>query len=260
MKAYFDEIAPDYDVGFSESITGKMQRNRVWHFLETRILPGHKATILEINCGTGVDALWLASKGHDVLATDVSSGMIETASAKPRPANLQFKTAGFGDLVLLAEKNSLDFIFSDFGGLNCIPPVELERFLSDAFGLLKPGGSLALVLMPGFCLWESLYFLLKKPSFTFRRMQTKAPAQGFTHPFDVYYYNPSDLVKMGKGRFHMKFAAPIGFFLPPSCLDGFFAKRPSWMQTLMSLEKHIENLPFLSRMSDHFIIELKKIP
>jgi len=88
MKVAFDDLAKDYDVGFTESAIGKMQRNRVWHFLGHRILSSEKSKILEVNCGTGVDAIWLADKGHEVLATDISPEMIERASSKFQPKNL----------------------------------------------------------------------------------------------------------------------------------------------------------------------------
>jgi ubiquinone/menaquinone biosynthesis C-methylase UbiE len=258
MKAVFDELAKDYDVDFSESATGKMQRHRVWYFLKKRILKSGKSKILEVNCGTGVDAVWLAEKGNIVLATDVSEDMITKALSKKFTSNLQFQRAGFAEISGLSESESLDLIFSDFGGLNCISSPELEKFLSDSYELLKPGGSLALVIMPRFCLWESVYYLFKKPSIAFRRLQKKAKAMGFKLPLDVYYFNPSDLLKLSKGKFQIAFSAPIGFFLPPSYLENFFSTRPSLLGFLNRLERMVGRFSFLSKLSDHYIIQLTK--
>ena len=47
--------------------------------------------MLEINCGTGIDADWLAKKGHFVIASDISSKMIEIAKKKYDHSNLIFK-------------------------------------------------------------------------------------------------------------------------------------------------------------------------
>ena len=47
--------------------------------------------MLEINCGTGIDADWLAKKGHFVIASDISSKMIEIAKNKYDHSNLIFK-------------------------------------------------------------------------------------------------------------------------------------------------------------------------
>ena len=40
------------------------------------------AALLELGCGTGDDALALASRGYRVVATDVAAGMVERARAK----------------------------------------------------------------------------------------------------------------------------------------------------------------------------------
>jgi len=258
MSAVFDELAKGYDVDFTESAIGKLQRNRVWNLLETHILPAGKSKILEVNCGTGVDAIWLATKGNDVLATDISIEMIQTASSKNTHSNLNFHQAGFSEILSISEKKSVDFIFSDFGGLNCIPPMELEKFIHDSSEILKPGGSLVLVIMPKFCLWETLYYLFKKPSIAFRRLQNKARALGFQLPLDVYYYNPSDVEKLGNGKFRTTFLAPVGFFLPPSYLECFFSTRPQLLKILNRFEIFVENIFLLSRFSDHYMIKLTK--
>ena len=79
-KAIFDSSATTYDSDFTFSEIGKLQRNRVHVFLAKNILNQNKLSVLEINCGTGEDALWLAERGCDVIATDASSKMIEVVS------------------------------------------------------------------------------------------------------------------------------------------------------------------------------------
>ena len=48
-----------------------MLRGRVWQTLERTFTPGQH--ILELACGTGEDALWLAQRGIQVTATDGSA-------------------------------------------------------------------------------------------------------------------------------------------------------------------------------------------
>ena len=45
--------------------------------LEARFSAGHR--VLELNCGTGEDAVFLARRGVRVLATDLSGAMVEAA-------------------------------------------------------------------------------------------------------------------------------------------------------------------------------------
>src|SRR5690242_16912495 len=80
----FDAVAHGYDAGFSHTMLGRMMRERVWILLSNRVGELSRATtsILEINCGTGEDAIWFAKQGGNVLATDVSAEMIAVAKAK----------------------------------------------------------------------------------------------------------------------------------------------------------------------------------
>src|ERR1043166_6681556 len=80
--AAFDIMAADYDTAFSRSLTGDCQRSQVYEWLSDFIKDKKELNILEINCGTGDDALWLASLGHSVIATDISAAMIAEAKDK----------------------------------------------------------------------------------------------------------------------------------------------------------------------------------
>ena len=40
------------------------------------------ANVLELNCGTGEDAIWMANKVDHIEATDISEKMIQMAQAK----------------------------------------------------------------------------------------------------------------------------------------------------------------------------------
>jgi ubiquinone/menaquinone biosynthesis C-methylase UbiE len=79
----FDILAETYDADFTQSQIGKLQRERVWKFLQAILQTlGRPLKILEINCGTGEDALRLAAMGHNIVATDASEIMIEKAQQK----------------------------------------------------------------------------------------------------------------------------------------------------------------------------------
>src|SRR5439155_1758061 len=75
--APFDAIADTYDESFSDSSIGRAQRRVVWMETDRTFQAGQR--ILEINCGTGIDALHLAHRGVAVLACDASPRMIAVA-------------------------------------------------------------------------------------------------------------------------------------------------------------------------------------
>lgn len=158
---HFSPVARTYDAAFTETLVGRMQRQIVWDALEA-LLQDRPLRVLEINCGTGEDACWLARRGCWVLATDASPAMVAVAQEKARQEGLPVETrvCDFSGLAQLAERD-FDLVLSNFGGLNCIPPDELAALWPVLLDKLRPGGHLVAVLMGRFCWWESLYFLIK---------------------------------------------------------------------------------------------------
>ncbi len=78
----FENAALTYDQDFTFSNIGKLLRKRVWDYMDTIIEPGSQLNILELNCGTGEDAIRFAKHGHRVIATDLSKEMVSITSEK----------------------------------------------------------------------------------------------------------------------------------------------------------------------------------
>src|SRR5829696_5009364 len=119
----FDVLAADYDDAFSKTAIGFHQRTVSRKWLQVFLAGKASLKILEINCGTGDDALWLASLGHEVVATDRSGKMIEHAKGKLAFYNKrnapQFSVCDFKDLHIQFANQQFDLVFSNFAGLNC---------------------------------------------------------------------------------------------------------------------------------------------
>src|SRR5580704_5997974 len=73
----FDSIAECYDDIFTQTLVGRAQRNAVWDLLTQVFSPADR--VLELNCGTGEDGLFLARRGTSVIACDASPAMIAVA-------------------------------------------------------------------------------------------------------------------------------------------------------------------------------------
>jgi len=76
----FDSIAETYDQLFTNSKVGRAQRDVVWQRAAHLFPCGGR--ILELNCGTGEDAVFLAERGIEVTACDASVLMIHQARAR----------------------------------------------------------------------------------------------------------------------------------------------------------------------------------
>lgn len=257
----FSAVARDYDASFTDTKVGRLQREQVWHWL-TQNITGAPA-VLELNCGTGADALWMAKRGWQVLATDISPDMVQVTAEKVRQAGQQklvtTRVCSFSEIDQLRE-GPFDLVFSNFGGLNCTPPQTLEALWTNLLGKLKPGGQLVVVVMSRFCAWETLYFLLKmNPKQAFRRLRRGPVVARLDQntSVDTWYYSPSDIASGFPDTCTLSKAKPIGFWLPPSYLEPFFAKRPRLLRFLTWLEKNA-TASWLARASDHYLLCITK--
>ena len=259
MKADFDKAAHNYDTKFTNTVIGKLQRNLVYQQLNSFLKSESPKSILEINCGTGEDAIWLAKQNFEVTATDISSTMIAIAKRKSNLENLNFKQANCATIAAVFQNQKFDFLFSNFGGLNCLSDVELVSFFKNASEILRENKQMILVIMPKNTLWEQLYFILKFDfKNAFRRKKEVAIANVEGEKVATYYYNPKDIVNLADQFFEVKKHKPIGFFVPPSYLEPFIKNKPKLIAFLNALEQKIKNQSWLSKYADHYVIVLQK--
>jgi SAM-dependent methyltransferase len=94
---------------------------------------------LEIGCGTGTNALWLAQRGFEVVGVDVAPLAIEAARKKtPAGARCEFAVLDF--LAGEPPRAPYDFVF-DRGCFHIFDDHETRaRFASRVAALLAPGG------------------------------------------------------------------------------------------------------------------------
>lgn len=263
MEAAFDAAATGYDAWFTHSPTGKLQRQRVHQYLQQHVLTTKPMRILELNCGTGEDAVWLAQQGHHVTATDVSTEMLRITEQKAQAAALQARVKvapldlSAPQLSATAASQPFDLVFSNFGGLNCINLTQFEALARFLATQLTSHGTFVAVIMPKQCRFEQLYFLAKgNPRQAFRRTTNEAVpvmVDGSTVP--TWYFSARQIAQACQQHFNLRKKHAIGFFLPPSYLDPFFVKRPRLLNLLNRLEHTFGGL---FTASDHLLLELQR--
>jgi ubiquinone/menaquinone biosynthesis C-methylase UbiE len=262
MNNAFDHIAADYDREFTYTVTGQLVRQKVQDYLDKRIFRGSRLNILELNCGTGEDAIHFYKNGNEVYATDISSEMIRVAKGKAGSLigqGLTFSQLSFAELPKEWMKEKFDLVFSNFGGLNCIGEDELQGFFQAVRVILKPGGRLVGVIMPRYCSWEIIYFSLKgKWNKIFRRNTPgPVPVNVAGTSVNTWYYSPKMIKKMAD-EFEIIAIRPVGLFLPPSFLERFFQRKKRLLKILNMLDRIFGRSSFFAGVSDHFLFDLKK--
>jgi 2-polyprenyl-3-methyl-5-hydroxy-6-metoxy-1,4-benzoquinol methylase len=255
----FDSGARTYDQDFTNTILGRTQRARVWKYLESILrdspLP---VNILEINCGTGEDAIYLAKKGHQVLATDISEAMLNQARLKAdeqKLPNINFLQIDIQDLEQIATAKKYDLIFSNFGGLNCLHREEISQLPKRLKTLLSENGHVVLVLMPIYCLVEDLYMLSKgQLGKMFRRnKRSEMVVQIGYQKVPTWYYSPKFLRKIfQEENFKVNKIMVVGF--TPSYLNPYLEKRPNLFRIWNRIGDLLHTNSRIAFVADHYLI------
>jgi ubiquinone/menaquinone biosynthesis C-methylase UbiE len=257
----FDAIADTYDADFGENPIGKWMRAVVWERYLTHFKSGD--TVLELNCGTGIDAVFLAQRGIHVVATDASPKMIEQIQRKVMHLSLQkfitTKVVAFDELSQLSSHAAeFDGVVSNFGGLNCGPhPTNISETLAS---LLKPGGTFIACLMSNFCLWEILAFMVHgKFRQAFRRkVRNGVDVQIGDHSVRTFYFSPKDFIHACERYFTTQRILGLGILVPPPGWVSFYHKHPKLFHHLAKIEKRVRHWFPLRKWGDHFIVELNR--
>lgn len=97
---------------------------------------------LDVGCGEGADAIWLARGGWDVTALEVSGVALERASGHARDAGLAIRWVHAGLAEAALPPASFDLVSAQYPALLRTPDAAAERALLAA---VAPGGVLLVV-------------------------------------------------------------------------------------------------------------------
>ena len=233
-----------------------MMRRAVWQRCAARFARGSR--VLEMNCGTGEDALWLASRGVRVLATDIAPRMLQAARDKlagsAAAANAEFRQLAWEDLARL-DSEPFDGLLSNFGGLNCV--ADLGAAARASASKLRRGASALLCIMGPCVPWEWAWFLAHgKPQAAFRRLRRGGVRwSGMT----VRYPSVAATRRAFAPEFRVTRVSGLGALLPPPYTDKMFANRVKFLATLERAERRLEAVWPLPWLADHYLMELERL-
>lgn len=259
--APFDAIADRYDETFTTSRIGRAQRASVWRELGKAFRPGDR--VLEIGCGTGVDACFLAERGVKVLACDSSPQMIAVAVRRVKETgkheSVHPRLLAAEDIASLRHSNSFDGAFSNFGALNCVQ--DLRRLAKDLSILLRPGATALLCWMGRCCLWEITWYLAQgKSGKALRRFHREGATARLAEGASVRVFYPSVrlLAQTFAPEFQLKSVKGIGVFVPPSYLETWANRFPGLFGLSVRVDSLLELCPGIRTLADHILLEFRR--
>jgi ubiquinone/menaquinone biosynthesis C-methylase UbiE len=254
----FDAIAKVYDSLFTTSLIGRSQRAAVWRKAETVFRPGDR--VLELNCGTGEDALFLARRGVAVYACDASGEMIAQARARKAieapSAEVEFNVLCTESLENLSGE-CFDGIFSNFSGLNCVE--NLARTARELAMLVHPGSQLLFCLSTRFCVWETLHYLLRgEVRKCFRRLSGIAQSSLGGYPVTIYYPTLGSVLKSFRPTFQLRSVTGIGVAVPPSYLEAWAQRNEYTFHLCEAADRVLCHTPGVRVLGDHMLLHLER--
>lgn len=260
VAAAFNKQSAVFDEEHATNSIIHYKRNRVREHVLQFIQP--RSNILELNAGTGEDAIYFAQCGHRLHATDISRGMQEVLIEKVKKHKLQesisTELCSYTRLENLKNKGPYDLIFSNFAGLNCTH--ELDKVLNAFESLLKPGGTVTLVMLPKFCLWETLLVIKGKFKTAFRRFFTSNGRRSHIEGkyFNCWYYNPRHIIRTLQKSFSFLDIEALCVIVPPSYIEHFAERYPRVYRYLVHKENALKKKWPWKYIGDYYIISLKK--
>lgn len=257
--AAFDVIADSYDARFTASMIGRAQRSVVWCKAETVFRAGDR--VLELNCGTGEDALFLASRGLLVTACDASARMIELARARRNneapDTPIDFQVRCNEHLDRISCRTRFQGAFSNFSGLNCV--ANLTGVATQLHRLLDSGAQVLICVSTRFCLCEMLYYAMRADfRSAFRRCSGSATARVGAQPLDIYYRSLRPLMRCFGPQFRLRSVTGIGVAVPPSYLEDWARSHPLTFRWCDAVDRLIRSWPLFRILGDHMLLHMER--
>lgn len=254
----FDSVAADYDGPRGNNALIQRMRTTLWDTVATELPVGSR--LVDLGCGTGLDAGEFASRGYSVLATDWSPAMVARTRERAARQGLEERltAAHVGIQQLERLEGEFDGMYSNFGPLNCAP--DLPAVAAECARLLRPDGCLVFSVIGRICPWEVGHYALRG---RFKRAAVRA-AQGATavgmngHTIWTWYHLPREFYRTFSQHFVLDRYQALSLFLPPPYLVDFYERHPRLSARLGQLDDRMGGWPLLRDMGDHFLIVMRK--
>ena len=253
MLEAYEAAAPDYD----RQIQGDgWMRNVLWDRYARLFCAGQ--TVLDLGCGTGIDAVFLAQRGIRVMGIDASPAMIAQSRAKLATAELQ----DLVDLRVMDIARIGSLPEAGFDGIVCAfatlsTQAGLDEVAASIARLLVPRGILVVHLLNRWSLWEWLG-LVRSRHFGRARRLGRNPVRNFMiggRTVPHYLYHPGAAYACFQSRFALRRAYGIGILRPPHTVR----RIPSVIVGgLDRLERPLRGLPPIRDWGRFFVLELER--
>jgi SAM-dependent methyltransferase len=256
----FDSVAADYDGPRGNNDQIQEMRRDMWRSLDAAF-PG-PSRLIDLGCGTGLDAVRMAKRGHVVTAMDWSGAMVQRTRERAQSEHVQDwiepVALGAHELRHLNGAGRYDGVYSNLGPLNCVP--DLGDVSQECARLLRPDGVLVFTVIGRYCPWEIAHYLRLRrwARATVRFHRQVVPISMNEHTIWARYFGPREFYRAFRQNFRLEHHRGLCLFSPPPYLTWVREHHPVWHERLQRLDRRVSHWPLLRAMGDHFLIVMKK--
>jgi ubiquinone/menaquinone biosynthesis C-methylase UbiE len=252
----FDSVAADYDGPRGNNALIQDMRAEMWRWLDATF--STPSRLLDLGCGTGLDAVRMARVGHHVTATDWSAEMVrrthDRATAEGVGNRIDALAVGAHELETLGGSIRFDGAYSNLGPLNCVP--DLTEVARECARLLKPGGALVFTVIGRICPWEIVHYAFKRrwSRIAVRYARGAVPVTMNGRTVWTRYYTPREFFRPFSGEFVLRQFRGLCVAAPPPYLGWIRDRHPRIHAALWRLDRGMAGWPLLRGLGDHFLI------
>jgi SAM-dependent methyltransferase len=256
----FDEVAAGYDGPLGNNTLVQGVRSRTLAAVTRSLARG--ATLLDLGCGTGLDAVALGRQGYLVTAIDWSANMVrQTRERAARAGNhglVAVHQVGIHELGRLPA-GTFDGAYSNLGALNCVP--DLGSAAASIAQRLRPGGVLIASVIGRTCPWELVIFARKRDWGRAAARRSKRPVAVPLGRGTVWtrYYSPAEFRSMFEAAgFSLRSLRTLGLLVPPPYAVAFADRHPRLVARLQAIEDGVAGWPGVRGWGDHFLVVMER--
>jgi ubiquinone/menaquinone biosynthesis C-methylase UbiE len=261
VQEAFDSASEEYDFTISHNFINTWIRKRSIRELLQLVKP--EDTLLEIGCGTGAEAIQISKNVRQIIATDISQGMLNILNQKIKANKLkniiplQARAANISSISSVVHGGKVRIAYSFNGALNLEP--DIDRFPLELSRILDSTGYFVCSVRNIFCLSETIAHaaVLQINKIAPRRKQpTMVSVGGIDIP--ALYYSTSLMSRLFKPHFRLRKLVGLPAFLPPAYLNDYCIRFRPVTSLLERLERVLaERFPF-NRLSDQTLFVFQR--